>query len=95
MQLTRDDDHGGAVLNCAVRYALGRRTYVPGLVMGELRPMLKDCNDKTLHVFAKDIESWLRERETLPLGYYGPGDHVEAWERFRDDVLQELERRSE
>ena len=86
MQITRDDDNGGAVLNCAVRYALGRYTYMPGLVMDEIRPMLKDCNDKTLHVFANDISDWLKN---------GGGAHTLEWERFRDDVLQELERRSE
>lgn len=48
MKITKDDDFGGAVLNCAVRYALGRRTYMPGLVMDEIRPMLKDCSERTL-----------------------------------------------
>ena len=45
MQITRDDDRGGAVLNCAVRYALGRSSYMPGLVMGVIRPMLKEHKD--------------------------------------------------
>ena len=93
MKITRDDDFGGAVLNCAVRYALGRASYMPGLVMDEIRPMLPDCNDKTLHVFAKDIEEWLRERDAPPLGYYGPSDHADAWKRFREDVLRELKGR--
>ena len=48
MKIERKDDFGGAVLNCAVRYALGRRTYMPGLVMDEIRPMLKDCSERTL-----------------------------------------------
>lgn len=46
MQITRDDDFGGAVLNCAVRYALGRASYMPRLVMDQIRPMLPDCSDK-------------------------------------------------
>ena len=41
MKIEREDDFGGAVLNCAVRYALGRMSYMPGLVMDVIRPMLK------------------------------------------------------
>ena len=36
MKIERDDDFGGAVLNCAVRYALGRMSYMPNLVMDEI-----------------------------------------------------------
>ena len=31
MKITRQDDRGGAVLNWAVRYALGRYSYAPSL----------------------------------------------------------------
>ena len=62
MTITREDDFGGAVLNCAVRYALGRRSYMPGLVVDEITPMLKDCSDKTLWCFDRDIRVYLRSR---------------------------------
>lgn len=80
MKIEREDDFGGAVLNCAVRYALGRRTYMPGLVMDEIRPMLKNCSGKTLWCFDKDITEWLE------VGGHGPDDYGEEWARFRDDV---------
>ena len=60
MTITREDDFGGAVLNCAVRYALGRRSYMPGLVVDEITPMLKDCSDKTLWCFDRDIRVYLK-----------------------------------
>ena len=34
------DDDFGAVLNCAIRYSLGRQTYMPHLVMDFARPLL-------------------------------------------------------
>jgi len=30
IQIKKGDDFFGAVLNCAVRYCLGRRSYMPG-----------------------------------------------------------------
>ena len=41
------DDDFGAVLNCAVRYAIGRQTYMPGLVIDFIRPMLPYLNNAT------------------------------------------------
>ena len=93
MQITRDDDFGGAVLNCAVRYALGRASYMPGLVMDEIRPMLPDCNDKTLHVFVQDISEWLAMNKRAES--FVSDNYWNEWERFREDVMRELERRSE
>lgn len=93
MQITRDDDRGGAVLNCAVRYALGRGTYMPNLVMDEIRPMLKDCNDKTLHVFNKDIKGWLDDCDRLEGSSIRVDYYRSDWARFRKAVLKELKRR--
>lgn len=90
MKITRDDDFGGAVLNCAVRYALGRVSYMPMLVMGEIRPMLPDCSDKTLWCFARDIDDFLKCPSVIdkPSFYY-----AEKWKRFYDDVKAEIKRR--
>ena len=80
MKITKDDDFGGAVLNCAVRYALGRRSYMPGLVMDVIRPMLKNCSDKTLWCFDRDITEWLEG------GEHGLADYGEEWTKLREDV---------
>lgn len=49
------DDYFGAVCNCAVRYSLGRQTYMPGLVQDFLRPLLPKLSEKTLAVMERDI----------------------------------------
>ena len=87
MKITKDDDFGGAVLNCAVRYALGRRTYMPGLVMDEIRPMLKDCSERTLWCFDRDITEWLRD------GAHAQDDYLMDWTAFRNEVRKVIEER--
>lgn len=90
MQITRDDDFGGAVLNCAVRYALGRETYMPRLVMEEITPMLPDCSDKTLRVFERDISDWLL-RDKGWTTY--ENSYAADWALFSEAVRTEIERR--
>lgn len=46
----------GTILICAVRYALGRQTYMPGLVQGYIRPLLPCLDKRTLSVMQRDIE---------------------------------------
>ena len=61
MKIDRSNDFDGAGLNCAVRYARGRQTYMPGLVIDQITPILKDCSDKTLWCFERDVSQWLQE----------------------------------
>lgn len=45
----------GAVLNCAVRYAIGRQTYMPKIVADFIKPLIPYVDDKTLYVLDQDI----------------------------------------
>ena len=58
-------DDWGAVINCAVRYALGRRTYMPGLIIDTISPYLGCVSNKTLWCLERDLE----EAGRLPDGY--------------------------
>lgn len=86
MKISRKDDFDGAVLNCAVRYALGRMTYMPGLVIHQIAPILNDCSDKTLWCFEKDIENWMKDD-------YSQHAYKEEWSRFLEKVKSEIEKR--
>lgn len=90
MKITRDDDFGGAVLNWAVRYSLGRYTYAPDLTIRVIRPMLPDCSTKTVTVFVQDVGEWLHRTEP-GTGFYD--NHWDGWKAFLDDCEAELERR--
>lgn len=95
MTITRDDDIGGTLLNCAVRYALGRNSYMPGLVIDEITPMLKDCSGKTLHCFYHDIQDFFEY--DVPLKEKDPywRFHLkDEWLGFQAAVKAEIDRRA-
>lgn len=72
-------DFFGAVLNCAVRYCLGRMTYMPGLVTDWI---MQHCHGlltaKTLFVMKRDIDE-ARARNGL-----GMDCDVVTWLKFRE-----------
>lgn len=86
IKITPNDDFAGAVLNCSIRYCLGRQTYMPGLVIDEITPILKDCNTKTLTVMKRDIEKWLGEDSSRCYE-----DIVEKWREFLGEINKTLE----
>ena len=46
-----------SVLICALRYCLGRQTYMPSIVIAFIRPMLSVLSAKALSVIVRDIEN--------------------------------------
>lgn len=92
MKITREDDNGGAVLNWAVRYSLGRYTYAPGLAIEVIRPMLPDCSTKTAATFVQDVNEWL-DRTEPGTGFYD--NHWTGWKAFLDDCKAELNTRED
>lgn len=70
---------------CAVRYCLGRRTYMPWSVMSFIKQFLPALSDNTLYVMARDIA------ETD-----NPGDaEIDApmWAEFLAEIEKERKRR--
>lgn len=71
-------DFFGAVLNCAVRYCIGRKTYMPGLVTDWI---MQHCNGmltgKTIGVMKRDID------EAAQHDGLGMDCDVETWMGFR------------
>lgn len=83
-----DNDDFGAVCNCAVRYCLGRRSYMPSLVCGYITLLLPELTDKTLDCFERDIEECKRT------GFdFGDSCDYETWDAFYKAVCNEIERR--
>lgn len=83
------DDDFGAICNCAVRYAVGRRTYMPGLVIDFIKPHLSELSDKTLWCFQNDLKE--RARITRNFADDWAGDE---WKQFQKLVYEELIRRT-
>ena len=49
------DKNFETILLCAVRYAIGRRTYIPSRVIDYITPLLPYLSDNTLKLIANEI----------------------------------------
>ena len=84
------DKDFGALLICAVRYCLGRQTYMPGLIIGYITPLLPHISDNTLRCMEADLSQ--------PDLYGGFGDEKidePIWIKFRCNIQEEIQRRKE
>lgn len=85
------DDDFTCILAAAIRYTLGRESYMPRLVTDYIRPLLPYLTDKALWIFERDI------REQGNSGYeraYGdPLIDKPTWDKFYADVVCEMEKR--
>lgn len=84
------DELFGCIFNCAVRYACGRQTYMPYLVINELLPLLPYLSRKTLQYFDQDLTN--AKYET---GYGDPNIDEPMWISFHNAVREERRLRSE
>lgn len=72
------DDHFNLLVNCAVRYALTRHTYVPEMIIEYLTPLLPKLNFDTLCGIMHDIED-----EVNRIEYRVPPNFQEAMEQTK------------
>lgn len=63
---------------------------MPGLVMSVIRPMLKDCNTKTIAVFVQDVSEWLAQAKP-ETGFFD--NYYDEWQRFLETCKTELDGR--
>ena len=79
------NDDFGIILTCAVRYSLGRQTYMPELVINFINPLLSQLSDKTLYCMSKDISE---------ANSYGD-EYIDKpkWNWFLNNIKAEIEKR--
>lgn len=86
--ISPDDEDFGCILNCAVRYSLGRRTYAPKLVVDFITPIIPYLSNRTLSCFDNDITEHGRHWD------FGHPDIDEpVWMQFHAAVTRELVKR--
>lgn len=85
-----DNEDFGTICVCALRYAMGRETYMPDLVRGFVRAHLKDISDKALNVMIQDCEF------QRSIGNYG-NERIDkpGWVKWEHELLEEKIRRAE
>jgi hypothetical protein len=87
LQIDPANDDFGLMMNCAVRYAIGRRTYMPSAVIGFIAPLLSQINDRTLHCLDQDIV------DAKYSGGYGDECDKRDWMNFHEAVKAEKMKR--
>ena len=77
------------ILLCAIRYAIGRKSYIPSLVIDYITPLLSHLSYNTLGLIANDITEYGK--------YYGGlgDDKIDRpyWEQFLQKIRAEMEKR--
>ena len=76
-------DDFGYIINCAVRYAFSRNTYMPGLVCDFVRKYMSIFGAKTIDIIIQDID------RDLDFGL----DQKELWISLKNDLLKFKESR--
>ena len=83
------DKNFETILLCAIRYAIGRQTYIPSMVIDYITPLLSHLSYNTLRLISNDITEYG--------SYYGGlGDDMidrPYWLNFKRKILAEMERR--
>lgn len=82
------DKNFETILLCAVRYAIGRKSYMPSLVIDYITPLLPYLSDNTLRLIADEIIEY-RSYEG------GLGDEKidrPYWEQFLRKIRTEREK---
>lgn len=88
MQIEIDPVDLGTLCIAALRYSMGRSTYMPSLVRGIVRPLLPELSDRDIRVMHEDCafqastNQWGDERIDKP-----------GWILWREELRKEMERR--
>lgn len=82
------NDHFGEMLNWAVRYSLGRRTYAVMDTCNYIKPLIKYLSNRTLYCMSRDIKDQKKDG-------YGDQCDVDNWTELLDLIDKELARRTD
>ena len=81
-----DPETLGNIIICAVRYACGRKSYMPSIVCDFITPLIPELTSKTLSVICSDI--------VFAAEHGGLGDLIidaPLWRKLHRDCRTELE----
>ncbi len=75
------DDDFGCIINSALRYAIGRHTYMPGVVVNFVRKYIHVLDSKTIHVAIEDIQKNIEWNNV---------DNPEMWQTLKEALETRL-----
>lgn len=86
------DENFETMLICAERYACGRHTYMPSIVVDYIMPLIPMLSDKTLTVIRNDITNEMDYGKLR--GAFGAMDiDAPLWANLRLEIVNEMKRR--
>ena len=74
---------------CALRYAIGRGTYVPDTAIPYIRYLIPQLSVKTLYVMKRDIEEEVKTRQRLNRELY----MAKEWQKLAEEIGIEYEKK--
>lgn len=86
------DDEFGMMLNCAVRYALGRCSYMPKAVVDYITPLLGALSAKTVWCLEQDFKAYQNDVEN-GIASWGQDFDENLWKDFGEKVKEEAKKR--
>lgn len=87
------DGDFGTICICAVRYSLGRQTYMPKLVIDYIKSHIAEIDDRAIGVMVRDIEEAESYKWERALG--DPIIDRPEWIAFKIFLQNEIKKRSE
>lgn len=85
------DEWFETILVCAVRYSLGRTSYMPSLVYDYIKPLLPKLSDKFLSIGERDIMNYGGYNNDKSA--YGDDCDYELWMKFLVNIRKEMDNR--
>lgn len=91
-QIDVSDDDFGTIVTCAVRYSLGRLTYMPSLVQDFVTPLIPHLHRLALSALVRDVAQYEHDLSaTHPEGFRTQDN--QGWHRLAEAAQAELCRR--
>ena len=80
------DDDFGLIVSAAVRYSIGRKTYMPRVISDFIKKNLYALSNKTLFNIKEDLGKGLNDKKT---------DQFDLWKDLQEIIESELRSRKE
>lgn len=85
-----EDDEFTCLIMAAVRYCIGRRTYMPSYITGYIEPLLSEVSCKLLYLLERDIKEQGKYGDDA---YGDPNIDKPVWMGFYERVTKEIANR--
>ncbi len=77
------------MLICALRYSIGRESYMPGVTIDYIRYLIPQLSTKTLFIMKRDIAEEIERYQRMEMELY----FADEWQKLAEDINTEYERK--